>query len=54
MELPGMDIPAIATAYGIESARVESLSDRTSAVKHALASNKPRLIEVTERRLASS
>jgi benzoylformate decarboxylase len=54
MELSGMDIPTIATAYGIESARVESLSDLTSAVKHALASDQPRLIEVTERRLADS
>lgn len=49
-----MDIPGIATAYGIESARVESLSDLTSAVKHALASDRPHLIEVTLRRVTGS
>jgi benzoylformate decarboxylase len=52
LELPAMDIPAIATAYGIESERVESLTELTSAVKHALGSDQPRLIEVTLRRLA--
>jgi len=40
--------------YGIECARVESLSDLTRAVKQALGSDQPRLIEVTERRLAGS
>jgi thiamine pyrophosphate-dependent acetolactate synthase large subunit-like protein len=52
--LPGMDITGIATSYGIDSARVQSLSDLTLAVNQALGSGKPHLIEVTERRLAGS
>lgn len=54
MELPGMDIPAIAAGYGIRSEHVDSLSDLTLAVKEGLASDEPRLIEITERRLAAS
>jgi benzoylformate decarboxylase len=54
LELPGMDITGIATSYGIESARVQSLADLTVAVKQALGSDQPHLIEVTERRFAGS
>jgi benzoylformate decarboxylase len=54
LELPGMDITGVATSYGVESARVESLSDLTSAVEQALGSDQPRLVEVAERRLADS
>jgi benzoylformate decarboxylase len=52
LELPGMDITAIATAYAVPATRVDSLSDLTHTVKDALASDGPRLIEVPQRRLA--
>jgi benzoylformate decarboxylase len=54
MELPGMDIPGIATAYGIQSERVKALPDLTRAIKDALSSDRPHLIEISERRLADS
>ena len=54
MELPGMDIPGIATSYGVQSERVKSLPDLTRAVKDALSADKPRLIEISQRRLADS
>jgi benzoylformate decarboxylase len=54
LELPGMDIPAIATGYGVQSQRVTTLSDLTSAVKDALTADRPHLIEISERRLADS
>jgi thiamine pyrophosphate-dependent acetolactate synthase large subunit-like protein len=49
-----MDIPGIATSYGVQSERVKTLGDLTSAVKDALSSDKPHLIEISERRLADS
>ena len=54
MELPGLDIPAIAAGYGVQSERVDTLSDLTHAVKEALAAEQPYLIEVPERRVAST
>jgi benzoylformate decarboxylase len=54
MELPDMDIPGIASSYGVESERVKTLTDLTRAVKDALSSDKPHLIEISERRLADS
>ena len=54
LELPGMDIPGIATSYGIQSERVTTLSDLTRAVKDALSSDRPHLIEISQRRLADS
>jgi benzoylformate decarboxylase len=54
MELPGMDISGIAASYGVQSERVKTLSDLTRAVKDALSSNRPYLIEIPERRLADS
>jgi benzoylformate decarboxylase len=54
MELPGMDIPGIAASYGVQSERVTSLSDLTRAVKDALSADAPRLIEISQRRLADS
>jgi benzoylformate decarboxylase len=54
MELPDMDIPGIATSYGIQSERVKSLADLTRAVKDALSAGEPHLIEISERRLADS
>jgi benzoylformate decarboxylase len=54
LELPNMDIPGIAASYGVQSQRVKSLSDLTRAVKDALSSDKPHLIEISQRRLADS
>jgi benzoylformate decarboxylase len=54
MELPGMDIPGIADSYGVQSQRVKSLSDLTHAVKDALTSGGPHLIEISQRRIADS
>jgi benzoylformate decarboxylase len=54
LELPGLDIPAIATAYGVQSERVTTLSEFTGAVKDALSSDRPALIEISERRLADA
>jgi benzoylformate decarboxylase len=47
LELPGMDIPGIATSYGVQSERVTTLSDLTRAVKDALSSDGPHLIEIS-------
>ena len=54
MELPAMDIPGIAAAYGVQSETMKSLADLTHAVKDALASDRPQLIEISERRLGDS
>jgi benzoylformate decarboxylase len=54
MELPGIDYPAIAAAYGVPSERVKSLPDLTRAVKDALRADRPHLIEISQRRLAGS
>jgi benzoylformate decarboxylase len=54
LELPGMDIPGIATSYGVQSERVKTLSDLTRAVKDALSSDGPHLIEISQRRLTDS
>jgi benzoylformate decarboxylase len=54
MELPGIDYPGIAAAYGVQADRVKSLSDLTHAVQGALATNKPHLIEISQRRIADS
>jgi benzoylformate decarboxylase len=54
MELPDMDIPGIAAAYGVQADRVKSLSDLTHAMQGALATNKPHLIEISERRIGDS
>jgi benzoylformate decarboxylase len=50
MELPDMDIPGIATSYGVPSERVTTLPDLTHAVKNALSSDKPHLIDISERK----
>jgi benzoylformate decarboxylase len=52
LELPVMDITAIAAGYGIASERMDTLSDLAHAVKDALTSDQPRLIEIPQRRLA--
>jgi benzoylformate decarboxylase len=54
MELPGIDYPGIAAAYGVQSQRVKSLPGLTRAVKDALSADEPHLIEISQRRLAGS
>src|ERR1700722_11834985 len=54
MKLPGMDIPGIAAAYGVQSDTVKSLSDLTHAVKDGLSSVRPHLIEISQRRIGDS
>jgi benzoylformate decarboxylase len=54
LELPGLDIPAIAAGYGVQSERVDTLSDLTHAIKDALSAEQPYLIVIPERRLAST
>jgi benzoylformate decarboxylase len=54
MELPGIDYPGIAAAYGVQSERVKSLPDLTRAVKDALRADRPHLIEISQRRLVGS
>ena len=44
----------IATAYGIPSERVKTLSDLTRAVKDGLSSDRPSLVEIPQRRIADS
>jgi benzoylformate decarboxylase len=51
LDLPGIDVAGIAASYGIESLRVQTLSELTVAVEQALRSDRPRLIEVAQRRL---
>ena len=54
MELPDMDIPGVAAAYGVQSETVKSLADLTHAVKDGLLSDQPRLIEISQRRIGDS
>jgi benzoylformate decarboxylase len=54
MELPGMDIPGVAAAYGVQSETVKSLSDLTRAVKDGLSSNRPSLVEISQRRIGDA
>jgi benzoylformate decarboxylase len=54
MELPGMDIPGIAASYGVSSERVKTLADLTRAIKDGLSSDRPSLIEISQRRIADS
>jgi benzoylformate decarboxylase len=54
LELPGIDVTAIAASYGVPSTRADDLSDLFQAVKDALAGNEPRLIEIPQRRLDDS
>lgn len=46
LELPGIDHVALARGYGMEGHRAESRDELTAALKEALASDVPRLIEV--------
>jgi benzoylformate decarboxylase len=46
MDNPAVDFVAIATGFGLTAARVENSSEITAAVKAAIASGKPNLVEV--------
>ena len=54
MELPGMDIPGVAASYGVQSERVKSLSELTRAIKEGLSSDRPSLIEISQRRIGDA
>jgi benzoylformate decarboxylase len=54
MELPGMDIPVVAAAYGVQSETVKSLSDLTHAVRDGLSSDRPLLIEISQHRIGDA
>jgi benzoylformate decarboxylase len=54
LELPDMDIPGVAAAYGVESERVKTFSDLTRAVKDGLSSDTPHLVEISQRRIGDS
>ena len=54
LELPGIDIPGIAASYGVQSQRAKALTDLTHAVKDALPTDEPHLIEISQRRLGES
>ena len=54
LELPGIDIPGIAASYGVQSQRAKALTDLTHAVKDALSTDEPHLIEISQRRLGES
>ncbi len=54
LELPGMGIRGIAASYGVESERIKMPSDLTRGIKDALSSDRPHLIEISQRRLANS
>jgi thiamine pyrophosphate-dependent acetolactate synthase large subunit-like protein len=44
----------VAAAYGVQSETVKSLSDLTHAVRDGLSSDRPLLIEISQRRIADS
>lgn len=50
IELPGLDHVALARGYGMEGRRVESRDELVLALKEALASDAPRLVEVSVKR----
>lgn len=50
IELPGLDHVALARGYGMEGRRVKSRDELVAALKEALASDAPRLIEVLVKR----
>jgi benzoylformate decarboxylase len=54
LDLPDIDVTGIAAAYGVPAIRVDSLTELTTAVKAALSSDGPRLIEVPQQPLSAS
>jgi len=49
LDVPGLDFCALARGYGVEALRADSAESLTSALRQALAGNKPVLIEVETR-----
>ncbi len=52
LDIPGIDITGIASAYGIPATRADTLADLTHQVTEGLAGDGPRLIEVQQQRLS--
>jgi benzoylformate decarboxylase len=46
LDLPALDVAAVAEGYGVRARRAERSADLTSALREALASRKPELVEV--------
>jgi benzoylformate decarboxylase len=49
LDVPGLDFCALARGYGVDALRADSSESLTRALRQALASNKPMLIEVETR-----
>ena len=46
LDLPALDVPAVAEGYGVRSRRVESGSELRSALRDAIGSGAPEVVEV--------
>jgi benzoylformate decarboxylase len=46
LDLPALDVSAVATGYGVRSRRVEGREELTSALREAIGSGKPEVVEV--------
>ena len=46
LDLPALDTAAVATGYGVNSTKVEDADSLTDALRTAIASPKPELVEV--------
>jgi len=46
LHLPALDVPAVAEGYGVRSRRVERGDELRSALREAIASPQPELVEV--------
>jgi benzoylformate decarboxylase len=46
LDLPKLDVSAVAQGYGLRARRMESLEGLTSALRDAIASKQPEVIEV--------
>jgi benzoylformate decarboxylase len=47
MELPGIDFPSLAAAFGCESIRVERAQDLAESLTRALREPNPTLVEIS-------
>jgi benzoylformate decarboxylase len=54
LDLPDMDIVGLGESYGVPSVRVDNLASLEAELRHALAADGPRLIEVPQRSVARS
>jgi benzoylformate decarboxylase len=46
LDLPALDVSAVASGYGVRSRRVEGRDELTSALREAIGSGKPEVVEV--------